>query len=353
MNRKPEAPRRRGFRPLRLLLGLAVLLALLGAGHAVLWTVVAGRLEEGFQRWAALRRAQGWQVQHEPARRGGWPLSATLTLPQLRLTAPPGSAPVPLAWQVETIRLRIVPPHLRVLLVEAEGPQHLLLNGRDFPFEAERLTARVPLPPDAPPEAAEIEADQLHLALPAGVVMVAGASAQLQGQGGASAGDAALSLALDLRGITLPWALPLGRQVETASLKAALTGPLPDRAPPARGAAAWRDSGGTLEVRELTLHWGEVAASAAATLALDAALQPVGAGTLRVAGATQAVDALAEARLLAPRAASLARGVLPLLVRPDPAGGPPQLEVPVTLQDRTLMAARIPVVRLPALDWGR
>ena len=353
MDRKPEAPRRRGFRPARLLAGLAILLALLGAGHAVLWTLVADRLEDGFRRWAALRRAQGWQVEHRPAERGGWPLSATLTLPDLRLTAQPGSMATPLGWQADTVRLRIVPPHLQMLRVEAEGAQRLLLNGREWPFEAVRLAAQVPLPPDAPPDTADIEADRLHIGTAAEALTVAELGARLQGQDGAAAGETALSLALHLRGMTLPWALPLGRQVETAGLKAALTGPLPTPGRPARGAEAWRDGGGTLEVQELTLQWGEVAASAAATLALDAALQPVGAGTLRVAGATHAVDALAGAGLLAPRAASLARGVLPLLARPDPAGGPPQLEVPVTLEDRTLLAARIPVLRLPALDWGR
>jgi len=352
MTRKPQAPRRRGYRPGRLLLGLALLLALLGAGHAMLWRLAAERLEQGFQRWAELRRAQGWQVTHAPPQRGGWPLSASLTLPGFRLAAPPGGLFGGLAWQAATVRLRILPADLRTLQVEARGPQRLIADSRELPFVADRLSAALPLAENAPPDSARIMAHQLRLGPPAGAVTVTEAEATLNG-GSPAEGDASLTLALTLNGVTLPWALPLGRQVEAASLEMALMGALPGGQAPTRRAAAWRDAGGTLELRALTLHWGEVAASAAATLALDAALQPTGAGTLRVAGAAQGLEALSEAGLLPARTASLGRSLVPLMARPDPAGGPPQIEVPLTLEDRTLAAARIPLLRLPTIDWAR
>ncbi|MDJ0386668.1 DUF2125 domain-containing protein [Roseomonas sp. E05] len=348
MTRKPQAPRRRGFHPGRLLLGLALLLVLLGAGHTMLWRLMTERLEQGFERWAEARRAQGWQVTHAPPRRGGWPLSASLILPALRIAAPPGGPLGGLAWQAAAVRLRIVPPDLQTLLVEAQGPQRLVADSQELPFAAAHLTAALPIAEGASPGSARIMARQLRLGPPAGAVTVAEAEAELEGRDGP-----ALTLALTLHGVALPWNLPLGRQVETASLEAALMEPVPGGYQPARRAAAWRDAGGTLELRALTLRWGEVAASAAATLALDAALQPTGAGTLRVAGAAEGLEALAGAGLLAPRTAGLARSLVPLMARPDPAGGPPQIEVPVTLEDRTLAAARIPVLRLPAIEWGR
>jgi hypothetical protein len=117
-------------------------------------------------------------------------------------------------------------------------------------------------------------------------------------------------------------------------------------------AAAWRDGGGTLELRGLTMRWGPVAAAAAATLALDDALQPAGAGTLRLTGAAEAVDALAEAGLIERRAAGAARALLPLMARRPADGGPPTLDVPVTLERRALALGRIPVTRLPLLDWA-
>jgi hypothetical protein len=124
----------------------------------------------------------------------------------------------------------------------------------------------------------------------------------------------------------------------------------PGRAPSLR-AEAWRDGGGTLELRALALRWGAVGAQAAATLALDEALQPMGAGTLRISGAAAALETLVEAGVVGRRAAATARGVLPLLSRPSAETGAPEVEVPVTLEDRVLALARIPVLRFAPLDW--
>ncbi|HEY8612868.1 MAG TPA: DUF2125 domain-containing protein, partial [Roseomonas sp.] len=119
----------------------------------------------------------------------------------------------------------------------------------------------------------------------------------------------------------------------------------------ANRAATWRDAGGTLELRQLDLEYGPATAQASATLALDDALQPMGAGTLKLTGAEAVLDALARDGLLTPRNASLARRVVSVLARPPSEGEPPQLEVPLTLEGRGLAVARIPVARMPALVW--
>jgi hypothetical protein len=77
----------------------------------------------------------------------------------------------------------------------------------------------------------------------------------------------------------------------------------------------------------------------------------MGAGTLRLTGAAEALEALSEAGLVGRRAAGTARAVLPLLSRPNAETGVPEIEVPVTLEDRTLTFARIPVLRLAPLRW--
>ncbi len=117
-----------------------------------------------------------------------------------------------------------------------------------------------------------------------------------------------------------------------------------------RRAEAWRDSGGTIELRSSALQWGPVRANAAATLALDEQLQPMGAGTLRLVGAEQALDALTTAGVV-PRRGRHGATVLPLLSRPSAETGQPEIEVPLTLEDRTLGLARIPVLRFAPLDW--
>jgi hypothetical protein len=362
MDRKPPKdsarhPARRGRR--RLLVGAAVGLVALGAGHAVLWRATAAELERGWQSWVGLRRAQGWRVEHAPPVRGGWPLAATLTLDRLRMDGAAATLPGGAALAADRVVLRVVLPRLDRLHVDLPGQQRLRLGEAEFPFTADTLSVLLPLEPGTPPSAAEAVAERLRIGTPAGGIEVRSARLSVEGSASATEAEAALTLTLAAEGVELPSGsvpttsvgTPFGRLVESVSAELAVSGPLPPGRVPSARAEAWRDGGGTLELRALALRWGPVGAAAAATLAFDEGLQPMGAGTLRLTGAAQALDALAEAGLVGRRAAGTARSVLPLLSRPSAENGQPEIEVPVTLEDRTLALARIPVLRLAPLAW--
>jgi hypothetical protein len=352
MDRKPPPRRKR-----RLLLLALVALMALGAGHALLWRAMANQLEAGWQSWVQLRRAQGWQVAHAPPVRGGWPFSATLTLDRLRLEGAATTVPGGLGFTAQRAVLRVELPWLDRLQVDLPGQQRLRLGPTEYPFTADRLTAILPLERDTPPASAELLAERLRIGTPAGGVEMARASLAVSGSSSATDTEAALALTLSAGGVDLPPAAPgdplarFGRRIETVSADLALSGPLPGGRAPAPRAEAWRDGGGTLELRTLALRWGPLGGAAAATLAFDDTLQPMGAGTLRLVGAADALDALAEAGLIGRRAALTARGLLPLVSRPSAETGAPEIEVPLTLEDRTLSLARIPVMRIPLLAW--
>jgi hypothetical protein len=141
--------------------------------------------------------------------------------------------------------------------------------------------------------------------------------------------------------------------VDRIGLDVALTRPFPaGGGDPARRAAAWRDGGGALEIRTLEARWGEAAASATATLTLDAALQPAGAGTLRLAGGEALLDAATTAGLLPPFNAAAARIAWRALGRAPPEGGPAWAELPLALRDRTLRLGPVSLGRLPPLEWS-
>jgi len=341
----------------RLALFGAIGLVALAAGHTWLWRTTAGELENGWKAWIALRRAQGWQVEHASPVRGGWPRSATLSMDRVRLEGGAATLPGGVALFAERVVLRVTPPRLDLLRVELPGQQRLRIGGTEYPFTADSLVAVVPLDSGAPPASAEVTAERLRVGTPAGGVAVRAARLMVEGSASATEAEPALALTLDAEELDLPAApnAPLGGafgpRVEAVSAELSVSGPLPPGRVPAARAAAWRDGGGTLELRALTLRWGPVRAEAAATLAFDEALQPMGAGTLRVAGAASALDALTEAGLVGRRAAATARAVLPLLSRPSADTGLPEIEVPLTLEDRTLALARIPVLRLEPLAW--
>ena len=375
MEQKPptpalRTPRRKGQR-----VGLAILLAALalGAAHTALWRITAQQMEAGFAGWVQLRRSQGWRVEHGPLARGGWPFAVTQTARAVMIEGGGATLPGGMTLTAERMVMRVALPRIDRLRVDFPAAQRLRIADQDWGFVADRLSILVPLAADTLPREAELEAEALRIgsprAAPFGAPGVAPVGAALdtldvsrlrvtlETSSTATEGEAALRFVLATEGIRLPQALSgraaagLGRNIAALQADLIVTGPVPSGRVPMQRAEAWRDNGGTLELRSLSLNWGPINASAAATLALDEALQPMGAGTLRIAGAALALEALAEAGIVGRRAANTARAMLPLLTRPSANGGPPDIAVPLTVEDRTLAVARIPVLRFEAWAW--
>ena len=97
--------------------------------------------------------------------------------------------------------------------------------------------------------------------------------------------------------------------------------------------------------------WGPLDLSASATIALDEQLQPMGAGSARLVGYAEALDALAAHAAISRSAATAAKAVLSLMANNPDDGRPPDVDVPLTLQYRTLSMRQVPLARLPEIDW--
>jgi hypothetical protein len=97
--------------------------------------------------------------------------------------------------------------------------------------------------------------------------------------------------------------------------------------------------------------WGPLDLTASATLALDDQLQPMGAGSARLVGYAETLDMLASRAAISRSAATATKAVLSLVAHSPEDGSPPDVEVPLTLQYRTLSMRQVPLVRLPEVDW--
>jgi len=136
------------------------------------------------------------------------------------------------------------------------------------------------------------------------------------------------------------------------ALEAKLMGPSPVARQGVRSwAETWRDEGGSLEISNLAAGWGPLGVSGGATLALDDQLQPMGSGNAKLVGFADALDKLAAGGVLTRSAATAAKAVLSLLAGSGDGDDPPTVDVPLTLQYRTLSMRQVPLVRLPELDW--
>jgi len=340
-------------------LWIVVLVLVLLAGHALYWRWATQRLEQGFLAWAADRRTHGWVVRAGQPERGGWPLAASVSVPGLHVEGGQADIPDGFAWSAERVRLSVRLLQPRSLSIAAEGMQRLRLGDLpEIPYTADRLHADIPLEPGVPAHAADILARDLRAGMPSGKDATSGLTVgllQVHGElrPAAPQGEPALAFTTSAEAIGLPPGLPwaLGGRISSLSVNGALNGPLPRVPGLAHRATAWRDGGGTLEIQRLALGWGPLGITGSATLALDMRLQPMGTGNARIVGYADTLDALATSGVITRRAATAAKALAALIARVPEDGGKPEIEVPLTLQDRTLSIRQIPLARIPELIW--
>ncbi len=352
---------------LRQLVYTLTTLAVLAAADSGVWFVATARLADSFAAWQVPRRAAGWTMSAGPPRWAGWPLAAALVLPELSLTGGASDLPGGLSWRAAEGELSVSLLRPRQLVLRLAGVQHLRLSTlREFAFTAESFELAVPFDspplgpsspdPAGPARLADITAAGLRVDSRGGALRIAGLTLHADSFSAAAQGEAALEVTGSAETIDLPplrggvsW--PPGSHIALVALDAALTGPLPPPGDLVARAVAWRDGGGQLDLRRLALDWGSLRLSTNATLALDEQLQPTADATARMSGYDATLDALGGSGTLATSAVQAVKGVLTILARPAPEGGGPQVELPVTVQERTLSVGPFPLLRLPVWVW--
>ena len=196
---------------------------------------------------------------------------------------------------------------------------------------------------------------KLRATLPTGDAAVAAADLSADAHAVAQRGETWLQFTLAATGVDLPpppsgaWAF--GPHIDAATLAGTIAGPSPppsgvdDPPTPYALATTWRDGGGTLDLRDITIRWGTLDLAASATLALDADMQPAGTASLQLANPAAAIDTLTEAKLLPATVAMAVR-----LLAPQSSSGQ-KLDVSLAVRDRTLSLGPVRIARLPELHW--
>ena len=324
-----------------------------------LWLYAASVLDDGIERWATERRAEGWRVSFGTRRAAGFPfrLAQRIRAPSLagiidgktRRWRGPEIEVEFLPWRPDEIRLRF--PGTHRIDLDTAG------RARTLTFDVASASAVVRRDTGSAARTLTVDLAALTVArpgegAPAGVERL---TVTIEVAPQAAPGDdrgASARLMVKLLGLTLPAETrpALGRRIDSLALDAAVKGHL--AAGPLRETlAAWRDAGGTIELRRLNMVWSDLVLDADGTLALDAEMQPMGAMTARITGFRQAVDALVAAGMVRPRDAITAKIVLGLLAKTPPGGGPPRITAPLTAQDGGLYIGPVKILRLPRIRW--
>ncbi len=329
-------------RTLTIVLPCLVLAALI-AGHTAAWFAATRFLDRGFDAWVAKRRAAGWQVEAGTKVHGGWPLAATLTVPDLALEAGPEGVPGRVSWHGERVVLSLLATSPDRLGINLDGAQSLrVAPGPAVAFSATTMHVEVTLARGAPAPTARLEVRGLRAHGP----MAGLAVGLLTGE---VVAEEAPKLTLSAEAIDLPpgmnWAF--GPHISSVAADATVRGGLPPPGALPAMAAAWRDAGGVVDVTHLALGWGPLGAAATGQVRLDDQLQPAGSADLHVIGYAKAAEALAGQHVISKDAARAATAVLTLLSRVPQGGGAPEVDVPLVLKDRMVLMGKTPLVRVP------
>ncbi len=142
-----------------------------------------------------------------------------------------------------------------------------------------------------------------------------------------------------------PQIAALGNTVDHLSLDAMLMGrvPLLNEA----SMAAWRDEGGTIEIRAFSGQWAQLNFGLGGTLALDSSFQPEGSFDAHIDGFDEAIDALAGTHAIKAQYSDLIKMGLSVIAKPVGDQNVPTLTVPLTIQDRVLYLSRFKIMKLP------
>jgi len=333
----------------------AVLIAILG--YTAFWFFLKRQVERGLADWAAMQRQIGWQVAYAPPQVSGYPYRLVIAVRDIAM-GDPGHAQ---AWALRLPSIRAIthPWTLRHLILEQEGElelswgpataraelrangdavraslvldsrdrlQRLAVEGRNgaldvrFPRFDGRFTARA-------------EHAELHLR-----------DNRARQASGGTVSSADLAVSLDnLTSSMIRPSPPFGPTIASVGLDLGVTGRID-----APSVAAWRDDGGTVELRRAALRWGPLDASATGTLAVDNQMRPIGALTAEAKGWEAVIDKLVDMRQIARGQARGLKLALGLLSKPTADGGK-VLSAPIALQNGKLMVGPAAVMDLPVL----
>lgn len=330
-------------------------LGILALAYGGLWFLLGQNLRDLSQDWITAQQRAGWAIAISDVRLTGFPTWPRVVVDTINITAPPEEG----SWSWATEQVTLIPNaiDLKGFTVQAPGRHELSApwsGGARWALEAARADFDFELDADERLKHGRVHLGDAEVTDPNALPLV-----------GATRLDLALSLAPDndaapntfarftgaadavRLAITLP---PFERVIRSAQLDADLVGDIqPGRLSEALD--AWRQGGGTLEVRKMRLDWPPLALYGDGTVALDERLQPIAAFTTHITGFDDTLRALETQGIIPRGQAASAMVILNLLTSTPKGTDTPELTLPVSVQDQRLSVGPFNVLDVPEVVW--
>jgi hypothetical protein len=338
--------------------GVAVAIATLVAalGYAAAWQLAAGRLRTAAETWIDARRAEGYTVELTDVAFGGFPSQLEVRVANPRVASPP--AQEDWAWSADRLLAAMSVFDWSHATIKVEGEQVVDIPANDGPLRIRATAAEFSVTPEfgGHRPAATVRANDLRVSTEQGhranvqeLVAIGRPPTARSGE----PSDATYAVFVRANDLQLASAvnLPFGPDVRQFTAEAQLNGTLAPL-PRLETLLRWRDAGGTVEIVQLALDYGPIAVTGNGTLALDKAAQPIGAFSLRLRGLVEAIEMLQARGIVASGVTATARTLWGVFARRPADGGPPAIDLPLTVQDQLVSLGPLVLAKLPKIEWG-
>ena len=365
----------RYFRVFRNLLIGGVVLAMTAVLYTIYWFTIATNMKDSVTDWIAARAAEGVVASYRQIEISGFPIKfkVVLTEPKIQTaeliaSSHQDSGAEKWLWQGGKAIAEMKPWNFKKFSVDLSGAHQVTYEDQrkayQFSGTAQRFMMDAEIFTDGWPEKFQIDIGGLVMSELKSKAVVSAKSALVTSHrlmpgvsptkenAGAEAKTSSYALKAKLQAVHLPnfLNLPLGHDIQELSTELKVIGRL-GLSTKVQNLATWRDGGGIIEIGLLDGIYGSLKTHATGTLALDKDLQPMGAMVAKFQGFFSAINALKKAGYVRSGDAAMAKVVLGVLSRRD-GKGQRSISLPLTLQDGQLTAGPVPLMAVPAIDWG-
>lgn len=335
-----------------LLSAAAAAVALLFVGYSVYWWLISDRLAAGIDQWIAAERQAGLAIDTERTPIGGYPLWFSTTFGRPHVHGMLAGQPVD--WQGADVAARVGPFDLRSVRLATSGDHKLALGTAGAALHAEALDIRLRFDARGRLSSLATESGAATVTLPDGrtaALQAATASFDAPSQPPQSDQDPLLQFSLSATALHLPSGIQFvtAAPLDAIAVQGTVKGPIP-AAPLKQALASWRDQGGIVEITSLTVAQAPLAVSGSATVALDAALQPIVAANLAAKGLGPAIDLLAQQKRIAANDVLKVKLFIAATERDAPDGGK-QVTSGLTIQNGVLSLGPFRIARVAKVEW--
>ncbi len=356
--RRPLAVAERGGynpgmrRPTRFsLAAFSLLLVLLGA-YTAYWLIIVQQIKNGVTAWAEAERTEKIDASWEGIGVGGFPFACRVFLktvilrdgrlspaPEVRIPVLSGEAR---PWDFASWRFE-APEGLSAALAAGGARPPVRLAARNV---AGVLTTGPQANTILWLRLEDIDADAGETI----AVSSADAWVVLPARPPRVHTEPAIGVAFNLRQLKLAGATPiLGDTIDELALALIVKGAVPGGRL-VQAISEWRDAGGTIELDNLQVKWGELGSTASGTIALDRELQPVGGFSGAIQGYDQILAALVQSGQMRAAEAGLARLALAMLAKAGP-DGKPAITTAFTIQNGQMFLGPAKLGKAPRIAW--